>query len=151
MYRAMQIDFRKFEAVSDRASAGAAEVERGIFGGWRPWPTSWPPEEPTEQEQAESYDRKRTRGPWSTSPVGTTESVDIEPRRRYIQSGADHRPYQLAPYLMMRDAHGEKREDGTGYPRQKYSPKAINGGDIGRWYSADISLQSLIREARREE
>ena len=79
-----------------------------------------------------------------------TEPVDVESLRHYLQSGVDRRPEQLVAYLKMHDAHGEKRGDGLSYLRQRYSPKAINGGDIGRWYSADISLQSLTREARRE-
>ena len=36
------------------------------------------------------------------------------------------------------------------YLRHRYSPKVCDGGDLGRWYSAYISLQSLTREARRE-
>ena len=79
-----------------------------------------------------------------------TEPVDVESLRRYCQSGADRRPDQIDDYLKMRDAHGEKRGDGLSYLRQLYSPKAIDGGDLGRWYCADIPLQSLTREARRE-
>ena len=149
-YRARQIDFEKFEAVLGRASAGAAEIKKDIFGDWRLWPTSWSSEEPTEQGWDEADDRERTRAPWSTSSVEMAEPVDVESLRRYFQSGDERRPDRLVAYLKTHDAHGEKRGDGLSYLRQRYSPKAINGGDLGRWYSGDISLQSLTREARRE-
>ena len=107
-------------------------------------------QQPTEQERAEPDDRESAREPWPATSLEMTEPVDVESLRRYLQSGVGRRPEQLVAYLKMPDAHGEKRGGGLSYLRHRYSPNAINGCDIGRWYSADISLQSLTREARRE-
>ena len=85
----------------------------------------------------------------STSAADVIDRVDIEPLKRYLQSADGRRPEQREAYVKMRDAKGEKREDGMSPLRQRDSLKVVNGEDIGRLYSEGISRQSLAREARR--